>query len=210
MSNLLHFLLFSNNGSSLGSSSDSLMTMLLFSTMSGGEGMSFKTLLMLDLFSEDGSRKRRSGDDGMDDILTMVLLSSMSGGMNSQSGFDNSFNLLLPMLLMNDTDTDSSQMLVLMMAMQSAAPETGMGSNMLLPLLLMDDSGNDNNESILFYMMMFGAGNNGGCNKASVELPQQIVRPIVSQPAAPQQPVVVYQQPPTNYRSGQQNYQFFG
>ncbi|CBY18413.1 unnamed protein product [Oikopleura dioica] len=170
MSNLLPLLLFADDGSSQGSSSDSLMTMLLFSTMSGGEGMSFETLMMLDLFSED--RKRRSSDSEMDDVLMMVLLSSMSGGMNSQSGFDNSFNLLLPMLLMNDTETDSSSMLVLMMAMQSAAPGSGMGSNMLLPLMLMDDSGS--NEDLMFYMMMFGGGNTGSCNKGTVELPPQI------------------------------------
>ena len=110
---------------------------------------------------------------------------------------------------MNDTDTDSTSMLVLMMAMQSAAPGTGMGSNMLLPLLLMDDS--SSNESLMFYMMMFGAGNNGDCNKATVELPAQIVQSAVVAPAAPQQPVVIYQQPPANYRTGQYaNYQFFG
>jgi len=139
----------------------------------------------------------------------MVLLSSMSGGMNSQSGFDNSFNLLLPMLLMNDTETDSSSMLVLMMAMQSAAPGSGMGSNMLLPLMLMDDSGS--NEDLMFYMMMFGGGNTGSCNKGTVELPQQIVQPVVVAPAAQQQPLVIYQQQPANYRNGQYaNYQYFG
>ena len=77
---------------------------------------------------------------------------------------------------------------------------------MLLPLLLMDDSGS--NESLMFYMMMFGAGNSGSCNKASVEFPAQIVQPA---PAAPQQPLVIYQQQPANYRTGQYvNYQYFG
>jgi hypothetical protein len=60
----------------------------------------------------------------------------------------------------------------------------------------------------MFYMMMFGAGNNGGCNKASVTLPAQIVQPAL---AAPQQPVVIYQQQPANYRTGQYaNYPYFG
>jgi hypothetical protein len=75
----------------------------------------------------------------------------------------------------------------------------------------MDDSGS--NESLMFYMMMFGAGNSGSCNKASVELPAQIVQPAVVQPApaAPQQPLVIYQQQPANYRTGQYaNYQYFG
>ena len=43
-------------------------------------------------------------------------------------------------------------MLVLMMAMQSQAPNSAFGTDMMLPLLLMDDSGD--NEMLLFFMMM--------------------------------------------------------
>lgn len=44
------------------------------------------------------------------------------------------------------------KMMIMMMAMQSQAPETAMGPNMLLPLMLMDDD--SDNENLLFYMMM--------------------------------------------------------
>ena len=43
-------------------------------------------------------------------------------------------------------------MMVMMMAMQSQAPNTQMGPNMMLPMLLMEDD--SNNENLMFYMMM--------------------------------------------------------
>merc|ERR1712150_181933 len=93
-------------------------------------------------------------DSEMDSVLLMVMLSSMTGGMNTQQGFDNNFNMLLPFLLMDDdsADSDSMDLLVLMMAMQSQAPNSAFGTDMMLPLLLMDDSGD--NETLLFFMMM--------------------------------------------------------
>merc|ERR1712150_445638 len=88
-----------------------------------------------------------------DSVLLMVLLNSMTGGMNTQQGFDNNFNMMLPLLLMDDSDdTGSMDMLVLMMAMQSQAPGSAFGTDMMLPLLLMDDSGD--NQTLLFFMMM--------------------------------------------------------
>ena len=61
--------------------------------------------------------------DSSDSILMMVLLNSMTGGMNSAQGFDNNFNMLLPLLLMSDdsgfSDGLDTDLFVLMMAMQS-------------------------------------------------------------------------------------------
>ena len=36
----------------------------------------------------------------------MVLMSSMTGGMDSQQGFDNNFNMLLPMLMAGSDDDE--------------------------------------------------------------------------------------------------------
>jgi len=61
--------------------------------------------------------------DDSDSLLMMVLLNSMTGGMNSAQGFDNNFNMLLPLLLMSDDSASSdgidTNLFVLMMAMQS-------------------------------------------------------------------------------------------
>ena len=91
----------------------------------------------------------------------------MNGGMTTEQGFDNSFNMLLPLMLLSEddrrkrrsTDGVDLDMLVLMMAMQSQAPGTTMGTNVMLPLLLMSDESADSNESLMFFMMM----NNGPC-----------------------------------------------
>ena len=64
-------------------------------------------------------------DDSSDDssLLLMVMMNSMTGGLNSQSGFDNSFNMLLPMLMKDCGDTDADckkkqqNMMVMMMTM---------------------------------------------------------------------------------------------
>merc|ERR1712150_355532 len=117
-----------------------------------------------------------------DSVLLMVLLNSMTGGMNTQQGFDNNFNMMLPLLLMDDSDdTGSMDMLVLMMAMQSQAPGSAFGTDMMLPLLLMDDSGD--NETLLFFMMM----NQGKTKCEPIPEPVKVTRPlIIEQP----QPVV--------------------
>ena len=66
-------------------------------------------------------------DDSSDDdsLLLMVMMNSMSGGLNSQSGFDSNFNMILPLLLKDCADTDADckkkqkNMMVMMMTMQS-------------------------------------------------------------------------------------------
>ena len=66
-------------------------------------------------------------DDSSDDdaLLLMVMMNSMTGGLNSQSGFDSNFNMLLPLLMKDCADTDADckkkqkNMMVMMMTMQS-------------------------------------------------------------------------------------------
>ena len=40
--------------------------------------------------------------DSDSNLLLMVMLNSMTGGMNSQQGFDNNFNMLLPLMMQKD------------------------------------------------------------------------------------------------------------
>jgi len=90
--------------------------------------------------------------------LMMVMLSSMTGGMETQQGFDNNFNMMLPMLLSecdgDDEECEKKQknMMVMMMSMQSQSPNTQMGPKMMLPMLLMNDESDNGN--LMFYMMM--------------------------------------------------------
>ena len=66
-------------------------------------------------------------DDSSDDdaLLLMVMMNSMTGGLNSQSGFDSNFNMLLPLLMKDCASTDADckkkqkNMMVMMMTMQS-------------------------------------------------------------------------------------------
>ena len=66
------------------------------------------------------------GDGDSDDsLLMMVMMNSMTGGLNSQSGFDSNFNMLLPILMKDCDDSDDDckknqkNMMVMMMTMQS-------------------------------------------------------------------------------------------
>ena len=58
-------------------------------------------------------------------LLMMVLMNSMTSGLDSKTGFDSNFNMLLPILLdgcdENDTDCKKNQknLMVIMMAMQT-------------------------------------------------------------------------------------------
>jgi len=60
--------------------------------------------------------------------------------------------MLLPMLLGDEDSEGDLDMLVILMAMQSQAPGSSMGSNSMLPLLMMDQEGD--NQTLLFFMMM--------------------------------------------------------
>ena len=94
-----------------------------------------------------------------DNLLLMVMMSSMTGGMDSSDGFANNFNMLLPLLLgSEDGDEGDNDMLFILLAMQSQAPGSSMGSQAMLPLLMMD-SDSSNQELIMFMSMM----NNQNC-----------------------------------------------
>jgi hypothetical protein len=67
--------------------------------------------------------------------------------------------MILPLLMqkdcaLDDVDCEKTQknMMVMMMSMQSQAPNTQMGPNMMLPMLLMNND--SSNENLMFYMMM--------------------------------------------------------
>ena len=89
----------------------------------------------------------------------MVMMSSMTGGMDSSDGFANNFNMLLPLLLgSEDGDESDEDMLFILLAMQSQAPGSSMGSQAMLPLLMMDSDSN-NQELVMLMAMM----NNQNC-----------------------------------------------
>ena len=90
-----------------------------------------------------------------DNLLRMVMMSSMTGGMDSPDGFANNFNMLLPLLLgSEDGDDGDNDMLFILLAMQSQAPGSSMGSSAMLPLLMMDSD--SNNQELIMFMSMMG------------------------------------------------------
>ena len=73
--------------------------------------------------------------------------------------------MLLPLLLgSEDGDEGDSDMLFILLVMQSQAPGSAISSNTMLPLLLMD-SESDNSELIMFMAMM----NNQNCQIQETE-----------------------------------------
>merc|ERR1712136_356269 len=94
-SSMLPLLLMSDDSSKKSSSSDSLMMMLMMQSM-GDSPVGINNILPFLMMGD------KSDDDSM---LLMVMMNSMTGGLNSQSGFDNSFNMLLPMLMKDCADT---------------------------------------------------------------------------------------------------------
>jgi hypothetical protein len=157
--------------------------MLMMQTM-GDSPISMDAVLPMMLMMDD--------DSDMDSILMMVMLGSMTGGMNSQHGFDNNFNMLLPLLLMDSddgSDDSSMDLLVLMMAMQSQAPNSAFGTGMMLPLLLMDDDGD--NETLMFFMMM---------NQGKTKCEPEVV--YAQEPVRTTRPLIIEQPEPIVYRTG--------
>merc|ERR1711956_15921 len=120
---------------------NSLLPMLLMGDSESSSDSNLKTLLMMQTMSQ--------GNTGLDmnTMLPILLMNLMMGGMDSETGFANNFNMMLPMLMMNDeedseedSDDDSGfdmSMLVLLTAMQSQAPGSAMGANAMMPLLMM-------------------------------------------------------------------------
>ena len=57
------------------------------------------------------------------EMLAMILISSL-GNPSGQNSYDNGFNMLLPMLLSEDSTQDSEDLMILLMMMQAQSPST--------------------------------------------------------------------------------------
>ena len=143
-----------------------LKTLLLLQTMSKGNNGLDMNAMMPFLLMDDSSDS--------DNLMKMVLMSSLAGGMDSSDGFANNFNMLLPLLLgSEDGDKGDEDMLFILLAMQSQAPGSSMGSSAMLPLLMM--SSDSNNQELIMFMAMM---NNQNCAVPNV----QSVKPVASEP----------------------------
>ena len=105
-----------------------------------------------------------------DNLLLMVLMNLISGEMDSKDGFRDNFNLLVPLLLGPEDREFDSDMLFILMAMQSQSPDSGVSSNTLLPLLLMDTE--SSNKQLIFFMSMI---NNRKCHQSIARQPVVVV-----------------------------------
>jgi hypothetical protein len=69
------------------------------------------------------------------------------------SGFDQNYNLLMPFLMKNCADDDKSckddrkDIMMIMLAMQTQAPNSSMSANSMVPLMMMSDK--ENNEDLI-------------------------------------------------------------
>ena len=153
--------------------SDSLKTLLLLQTMSeGNNGLDINSMMPF-LLMEDSSDS--------DHLMKLVLMSSMTGGMDSSAGFENNFNMLLPLLLgSEDGDKGDEDMLFILLAMQSQAPGSSMNSSAMLPLLMM--SSDSNNQELIMFMAMM---NNQNCAVVPPVV-GPIINPNIIEDAAPE------------------------
>ena len=139
MNHLLPLLLFSDTDSD-----SNMKTLLLMQAMSeGNRGLDLTTMMPFLLMEEESDS---------DSLLLMVMMNSMTGDLDSQEGFANNFNMLLPLLMGEDDSEGDMDMLVILMAMQSQSPGSAMGANAMLPLLMMDSE--SDNQDLIFFMMM--------------------------------------------------------
>lgn len=189
-----------------------LMMMLMFQTM--GDNPLNMDQIMPYILLPSFLNSTDTADDSNQGILMMILLSSMTGGLNEPQGFANSFNMLLPLILAdNSTNADDDSLLILMLTMQSQSPETAIGSNMMLPLLLMSDD--SSNEVLMFYMMT--QGTKPVCEPEPVEptivyVDREIQTPpttpapvVVQRPRYIERPVYIQRPEQTIYRTFQLN-----
>ena len=80
------------------STDDNLMMMLMMQSM-GNQPIGMSQMMPFMLLSD-------KSDDST--LLMMVMMNSMTGGLNTQQGFDNNFNMLLPLLLEDCTSGDAA------------------------------------------------------------------------------------------------------
>ena len=122
-----------------------MKTMLLMQTLSeGNNGLDLDVIMPFILMENDSD---------LDNLLLMVMMNSITGGMNSADGFDQNFNVLLPLLFSDSSDGLDHDLLVLLLALQSMSPDTTMNTSSMLPLLLMEDK-KSNTELVMFMTML--------------------------------------------------------
>ena len=127
-----------------------MKTMLLMQTLSeGNNGLDLDIIMPFILMENDSET---------DNLLLMVMMNSITGGMDSADGFDQNFNVLLPLLFSDSTDGLDHDLLVLLLALQSMSPDTTMNTTSMLPLLLME--GEKSNTELVMFMTML---NNQKC-----------------------------------------------
>lgn len=131
--------------------SEKLKTMIMFQMMAGaGQSIGGMEHLMQHILL---------GDEIHDNPLMMILLQSMTGHVNSHQGYDQAFNMMLPLVMHEDCATDDDacfkdqrDFLMMMLMMGAQTPNSGTSINSILPMLMMDDD--DNNELLIMFMMM--------------------------------------------------------
>merc|ERR1712008_429163 len=164
--------------------SDKLKTMIMFQMMAGaGQSVGMEHLLHHILL----------GDEIHDNPLMMILLQSMTGHVNTHQGFDESFNMMLPLMMHEDcTDGDDAcfkeqrDFLMMMLMMGAQTPNSGTSINSILPMLMME--GDDNNELLIMFMMM----QSQTCTPTVPHVPHVPVVPIVPAIPEPETEEVIY------------------
>ena len=141
MSSMLPLLLMQEDGDN-----DKLKTMLMFQMMSEGDGLNMDSMLPM-LMLDDS-------DDELSETLMMILMSSMGSGRQDAATYDSGFNMLMPLLMLDDGSGNAgdSDLMLLMMMMQAQSPSTSSTMDSMLPMLLMQDD--DSNDTLLMFMMM--------------------------------------------------------
>ena len=129
---------------------EKLKTMIMFQMMAGaGHNVGMEHLMHHILFE----------DEIHDNPLFMILLQAMTGDVNHNQGFENAFNMMLPIALHEDCTVGDDacfkkqrDYLMIMLMMGAQTPNSGVSVNSILPMLLLDDD--DNNELLIMFMMM--------------------------------------------------------
>ena len=98
------------------SDDDKLKTMLMFQMMSQGSGLNIDPMMIMMLMDDQEESE-------LTEMLSMILISSL-GNPSGQNAYDNGFNMLLPMLLSEDSTQDSDDLMILLMMMQAQSPTT--------------------------------------------------------------------------------------
>ena len=90
----------------------------------------------------------------------------MTGETSDAQGFNNNFNMMLPMIMRECNDQacekQKRDIMTVMISMQANAPGSAFGPDMMIPLMIMDNS--ENNQELIFFMMT--QMNNKACDAA--------------------------------------------